>query len=52
MAVLATGRVGRDFRVTVPREVREFLSLEEGEELVFYTVEGRMGRVCFRKAGH
>ena len=49
---MATGRVGRDFRVTLPREVREFLELEEGEELVFFTIGERKGRVCFRKAGH
>jgi len=36
--------------VTIPAEVREFLGIEEGEELVFYTIEGRKGRVCFRKA--
>lgn len=47
---MAKGRVGRDFRVTLPREVREFLKLEEGEELIFFTIEGRKGRVCFRKA--
>lgn len=52
MAVLAKGRIGRDFRVTLPREVREFLELKEGEEILFYTVEGQIGRVCFRKAGH
>ncbi|MCW3992401.1 MAG: AbrB/MazE/SpoVT family DNA-binding domain-containing protein [Candidatus Bathyarchaeota archaeon] len=50
MAVLATGRVGRDFRTTIPTEVREFLGLKEGEELIFYTIEGQKGRVCFRKA--
>ena len=32
MAILATGRVGKDFRLIVPREVRELLELEEGEE--------------------
>jgi len=50
MAILATGRVGRHFRLTVPREVREFLELVEGQELVFYTVSDQKGRVCFRKA--
>jgi len=49
MGVLATGKIGRDFRITLPSEVRKFLLLEEGEELVFFTVEGKKGRVCFRK---
>ena len=52
MAILSSGKVGKDFRITLPREVREFLELVEGEELVFYTVEGQKGRVCFRKSGH
>lgn len=47
---MATGRVGRDFRITLPREVREFLELDEGEELVFFTIGERKGRVCFRKS--
>jgi len=51
MAILATGKVGRDFRITLPSEVRDFLDLEEGENLVFYTVGSRKGRVCLRKAG-
>jgi len=50
MAVLATGSVGRNFRVTLPREVRDYLELKEGEELVFYTLGDQKGRVCFRKA--
>jgi len=49
MAVLATGSVGRNFRVTLPREVRDYLDLEEGEELIFYTIGDQKGRVCFRK---
>lgn len=48
MAVLAKAKVGRDFRVTVPQEVREHLQLNEGEELVFFTIEDQRGRVCFR----
>ena len=31
---MAIGRVGREFRVTRPKEVREFLKLDEGDELV------------------
>ena len=49
MAVLATVKVRQDFRVTIPREARELLELEIGDELVFFTVEGFKGRVCFRK---
>lgn len=36
MAVLAIVKVGRDFRVTIPKEVSELLELEEGNELVFF----------------
>ncbi len=50
MSILATAKISRDFRVTIPKEVREFLELEEGEEIVFFEVEGMLGRVCFRKA--
>jgi AbrB family looped-hinge helix DNA binding protein len=49
MVVLATGNVGRNFRVTLPKEVREYLDLEEGAELVFFTIGSKKGRVCFRK---
>ena len=49
---MATTKVGRDFRVTVPREVRELLELSEGDELVFFTLRGTKGRICFRKSGH
>ncbi len=52
MAVLATTKVGQDFRVTVPREVRELLELSEGDELIFFALRGTKGRVCFRKSGH
>jgi len=43
--ILAIGRVGRGFRVTRPREVREFLKFDEGDEPVLYTVEDRRWRV-------
>lgn len=52
MVVLATAKVGKDFRVTLPKEVRELLELEEGGELVFFTVEDFKKRVCFRKSSH
>jgi len=50
VTVLASGRVGRDFRVTLPREVREELDLRESDEIIFHTVEGMRGRVCMRRA--
>ena len=49
MTVIATGKIGKDFRVTLPMDVREFLDLKEGDELIFYSVEDKRGRVCFRK---
>lgn len=51
MAVLGTAKVSSDFRVTIPKKAREFLNLKEGEELVFFDVEGKPGRLCFRKTG-
>ncbi|RJS75486.1 AbrB/MazE/SpoVT family DNA-binding domain-containing protein [Candidatus Bathyarchaeota archaeon] len=52
MAILATAKISRDFRVTIPKEVRDMLELDAGDELVFFTVAGSKGRVCFRKSGH
>ena len=49
MSILATVKVSKGFRVTIPKEAREFLEIEEGDEIVFFTVEGMQGRVCFRK---
>ena len=49
MTVLATTKIGQNFRVTLPQEVRDILSLSEEDEIVFYSVEGEEGRVCFRK---
>lgn len=49
MTVLATAKVSTDFRVTIPKEAREFLKLKEGDEIVFFTIEGMQSRVCFRK---
>jgi len=52
MAVLAIAKVRQDFRVTIPKEVRGLLELKQGDEVVFFTVEGWKGHVCFRKGGH
>jgi AbrB family looped-hinge helix DNA binding protein len=49
MTVLATTKIGQNFRVTLPQEVRDLLSLSEDDEIVFFSVEGEEGRVCFRK---
>jgi len=50
MTILANVKVSKGFRVTIPKEARELLKLEEGDEIVFFTAERMLGRVCFRKA--
>lgn len=50
MAVLAVAKVGTDFRVTIPKEVRELLELKKGDELAFYKTEGWINRICLRKS--
>ncbi len=50
LAVLAIVKVGRGFRVTIPKEVRKLLELEEGDELLFFKTEGWIRRVCLRKS--
>jgi len=50
MTILATAKISKGFRVTIPKEAREFLELEKGDEIVFFRVEGMLGRICFRKA--
>ena len=52
LGILAVARIGREFRVTLPKEVRDHLELKEGDELVWFTSEGFAGRVCFRKGSH
>lgn len=49
LAVLAVGKVGQGFRVTIPKEVRELLELEEGDELLFFRTKGWIKHVCIRK---
>ncbi|MEA2090454.1 MAG: AbrB/MazE/SpoVT family DNA-binding domain-containing protein [Thermoproteota archaeon] len=51
MTVLGTAKVSSGFRITLPKETREYLKLKEGEKLIFYTLEGKLGRICFRKTG-
>jgi AbrB family looped-hinge helix DNA binding protein len=50
MPVTATAKIGRNFRVTIPKEIRELLELEEGDELLFFKTKGWKRRVCFRKS--
>ncbi len=47
--IIARAKIGKGFRLTIPKEVRERLNLEGGEELIFYTIEGLEGRVCIRR---
>ena len=49
--MIARAKIGKDFRLTLPKEVREYLKLEGGEEIIFYTIEGLEGRVCIRRGG-
>ncbi len=49
LAVLAIGKVGQSFRVTIPKEVRELLELEEGDELLFFKTKGWIKHICIRK---
>ena len=49
ISILATAKVSAGFRATIPKEVRDFLELNEGDEIVFFKVGEKAGRVCFRK---
>ncbi len=49
MAVLAVAKVGRGFRVTISKDVRELLELEEGDGLLFFKTEGWMKRICLKE---
>jgi AbrB family looped-hinge helix DNA binding protein len=50
LAVLAMCKVGQGFRVTVPKEVRELLKLEEDDELLFFKTKGWVKHICIRKS--
>jgi AbrB family looped-hinge helix DNA binding protein len=50
MGALAVAKIGTDFRVTIPKEIRELLELDEGDELLFFQTEGWIERVCLRKS--
>ena len=49
MAVLTLVKVSKDFRITIPKDARELLKLSAGDEIVFFTIEDAVGRVCLRK---
>ncbi|MCK4952723.1 AbrB/MazE/SpoVT family DNA-binding domain-containing protein [Candidatus Bathyarchaeota archaeon] len=49
ISILTTSKISAGFRITIPKEVRDLLLLEEGDEIVFFKVSGKVGRVCFRK---
>ena len=49
MVVLASVKVGRNYRITLPKEVRDHLNLDENSEILFFTISGEKGRICCRK---
>ena len=49
MGVLAVIKVGGEFRITLPKEVREYLHLTENSEIIFYGLEDMKGRVYIRR---
>jgi AbrB family looped-hinge helix DNA binding protein len=49
MVILAKVKVDKRFRLTIPKEVRDLLKLNENSELIFFTVADWKDRVCFRK---
>jgi len=50
LAVLAVCKVRQGFRVTIPKEVRELLELEEDDELLFFKTRGWVKHICIRKS--
>jgi AbrB family looped-hinge helix DNA binding protein len=50
MTVLAVAKVSKKYRITLPIEVRDFLNVSEGSNLLFFTIEGAKGRVCIRRS--
>ena len=49
MTVLAVAKVSKKYRITLPIEVRDFLNVTEGSNLIFFTVEGMKGRGLYKK---
>lgn len=48
MAILASVKVGKNHRITIPKEVRDVLKINEGSEVIFFTTEGWKRRVGMR----
>ncbi|UCH37325.1 MAG: AbrB/MazE/SpoVT family DNA-binding domain-containing protein [Candidatus Bathyarchaeota archaeon] len=49
MVVLTSAKIRKGYRITLPKEVREHLNLTETSEVLFFTIPGEKGRICFRK---
>ncbi len=49
MVILASAKVDKKFRITIPKEIRQHLNLEPDSELIFFSVAEWKERVCFRK---
>ncbi|MBA7496274.1 hypothetical protein ES702_06873 [subsurface metagenome] len=49
MVILASAKVDKKFRITIPKEIRQLLNLTANSELIFFTVAEWKERVCFRK---
>jgi AbrB family looped-hinge helix DNA binding protein len=49
MVILASAKVDKKFRITIPKEIRQLLNLTPDSELIFFSVAEWKERVCFRK---
>ena len=49
MVILASAKVDKKFRITIPKEIRQLLSLTPDSKLIFFSVTDWKERVCFRK---
>ena len=50
MVIVASVKVDKQCRITIPKEIRQLLHLTADSELIFFTVAEWKERVCFRKA--
>jgi AbrB family looped-hinge helix DNA binding protein len=50
VVILTTVKVDKQYRITLPKAIREQLQLTTDSELIFFTVAEWKERVCFRKA--
>lgn len=48
MAILASVKIGKNNRITIPKEVRDILKMNEGSEVIFFTIDGWKHRVGMR----